>query len=591
MVIYMKISTGRKLGQSLVSKGNDKRQQKALSKRFIMTDKEIVDYGVCYSKSVPDKLGMLMAVQSLGDKIAETIANGMNFCDIDFSVYFEDGQGNIVRDTLGDNAVDVALLYSGLYWKCWDRQMGCINMSKAAEIVSERKGAKMLPIYEEADINQTSNKFGMDRIVYGMNDYYLRRTILGLSSINEDTTLEELQIFQSQFVHPTRGLGEQTIDVSKHVDSVLCCTMADLISPWAATIGRVKKFESNIKTFRKDNTPYEITIPSVTSNGIVRKMGFMGQLKITAAETLEENIRRYADILDKETTFEGYQKYDSIDLSDEKNFEIALAIDTIEDSLDDMTDEDRERALSAIYHKAEDLGIVDRVFDIAMKLAISETRRTKDGRTYFLSVLGTEKEYKADIYKAAMLFGDIFVAKYSDIEEIEVPIEYETEVDIPEGEEFEITDGYGLAGHFHSLSSFQNGKVRIKDRNVVALYNPEREIINSNPDAIILPVAEYAKDNCRFGDWTPCKSEDLEKDNEGKTASVGFEAVKNSQFLRVVCPNNSNQFCIISLDKDGTMTAAAKLKDFKDDDKDFMVKNAIAFKAFIIADKMNVTLK
>ena len=39
------------------------------------------------------------------------------------------------------------------------------------------------------------------------------------------------------------------------------------------------------------------------------------------------------------------------------------------------------------------------------------------------------------------------------------------------------------------------------------------------------------------------------------------------------------------------MTAAAKLKDFKDDDKDFMVKNAIAFKAFIIADKMNVTLK
>ena len=187
MVIFMKISNTNTLGNRLMARNNERRMVKATGERFEMSKKDIINNGV-NAKIVKDKMGMLMASQALGDEIASTIRTGMNICAINFAQFIgEDG-------TLGENAVHVALMYSGLYWKVWDRQTKTVNFEKAAKIVESRTGAKLEPIYDENDIMLAENKYNMKRYIYGVNDYYLRRAEMALSAINANTTLEELEI-------------------------------------------------------------------------------------------------------------------------------------------------------------------------------------------------------------------------------------------------------------------------------------------------------------------------------------------------------------------------------------------------------------
>ena len=129
MVIFMKISNTNTLGNRLMARNNERRMVKATGERFEMSKKDIINNGV-NAKIVKDKMGMLMASQALGDEIASTIRTGMNICAINFAQFIgEDG-------TLGENAVHVALMYSGLYWKVWDRQTKTVNFEKAEKISS-----------------------------------------------------------------------------------------------------------------------------------------------------------------------------------------------------------------------------------------------------------------------------------------------------------------------------------------------------------------------------------------------------------------------------------------------------------------------
>ena len=126
----MKISTTKNFGMSLLNKGNEKRTMKAQNERFEWTKKELTNNKINV-KTVKDKMGLIMTTQALGDLIAQTIRTGMNVCALDMKQFFADG-----RETLGDNAVEVALLYAGLYWKCWDKQTKTLNYDKAAKEVT-----------------------------------------------------------------------------------------------------------------------------------------------------------------------------------------------------------------------------------------------------------------------------------------------------------------------------------------------------------------------------------------------------------------------------------------------------------------------
>ena len=581
----MKISMGTKLGQGLVNKGNATRAIKASNERFQMTKKEMINSGVCV-KQVKDKMGMLMGTQALGDLIAETIRTGMNVCALDMRQFFEEEDGT-VRNTLGDNALDVALMYSGLYWKCWDRETKSVNMEKAQEIVDKRKGAAMFPIYEEEDIALASNKYNMQRFVYGVNDHYLRKAELALAAINEDTTLEELEKFQRMFVFPTRGLGEQTIDVNKHVNYVFYTTMKGLISPHITVVGAIKKLESNIEDYRRTKEEYTIIPDQDKYAGKNFRRDVIGIFKQTAVDVMESNMRDFIDILEKETNFESYKQYEDIELTGNA-YLLAACIDTAEDAVMNMDTEDRERTLAGIYNMARDLKIAQEdVFKIAMKLAISQETKDRKGNVHITSVLGTNREYSADLWKAAMLFGDVFVSEYAGSNIIEVSVDYETETDIEEGEIINITNGYGYGGMLHILSPFQNGQVKVKDGEVVALYDPLQTILDRYPDATVLPVDSYAKDVCRFSDWTAAKVEDLENET-----SVGFNEAKNATALRIVCPKDKdNEYCVVAISKDNSITAAAKVKNcYRNVEKDFVVKNAVCFKSLIVADqKINLS--
>lgn len=571
MVIFMKISNTNTLGNKLMARNNERRMVKATGERFEMSKKDIINNGV-NAKIVKDKMGMLMASQALGDEIASTIRTGMNICAINFAQFIgEDG-------TLGENAVHVALMYSGLYWKVWDRQTKTVNFEKAEKIVESRAGAKLEPIYNKDDVMLAQNKYNMKRYIYGVNDFYLRRAEMALNAINANTTLEELERFQKEFVFLTRGLGEQTIDVTKHINYVFYTTMKKLISPYVAVVGGIKELESNIKTYRRSKEEYTVGVKPDPNRKVDYKEDTIGIFKQAAVDTMEESMRGFIDLLEKECNYNSYKQYDSIDLTEKSNFLLATVIGEAQDNVMDMDNDTRERCLAGIYNMAADLKInQSNVFKIAMKLAISEVKVRK-GEVYIIPAIGSEHEYKIDIWKTAMLFGDVFTAQYTGQDVIEVPVEYETEIDIEEGEIIDIVNGYGYGGMLHIISAFQDGQVKVKDGEVVALYNPLQTILERHHNATVLPIESYSKDICKFSTWTKAKVEDLENDT-----AIGYTDAKNAIGLRIArVPEN---YGVIAIAKDNSITAAAKVNEaYFNESNDFLVTNAICFKSVIVAD-------
>ena len=571
MVIFMKISNTNTLGNKLMARNNERRMVKATGERFEMSKKDIINNGV-NAKIVKDKMGMLMASQALGDEIASTIRTGMNICAINFAQFIgEDG-------TLGENAVHVALMYSGLYWKVWDRQTKTVNFEKAEKIVESRAGAKLEPIYNKDDVMLAENKYNMKRYIYGVNDFYLRRAEMALNAINANTTLEELERFQREFVFLTRGLGEQTIDVTKHINYVFYTTMKRLISPYITVVGGIKELESNIGTYRRSKDDYTINVKADPNRKVDYKEDTIGIFKQAAVDTMEDSMRGFIDLLEKECNYNSYKQYDSIDLTEKKNFLLATVIGEAQDNVMDMDNDTRERCLAGIYNMAAALKINQSdVFKIAMKLAISEVKVRK-GEVYIIPAIGSEHEYKIDIWKTAMLFGDVFTAQYTGQDVIEVPVEYETEIDIKEGEIIDIVNGYGYGGMLHIVSPFQDGQVKIKDNEVVALYNPLQTILDRYPSATVLPIESYSKDICKFSTWTKAKVEDLENDT-----AIGYTDAKNAIGLRIArVPEN---YGVIAIAKDNSITAAAKVNEaYFNESNDFLVSNAICFKSVIVAD-------
>ena len=571
MVIFMKISNTNTLGNKLMARNNERRMVKATGERFEMSKKDIINNGV-NAKIVKDKMGMLMASQALGDEIASTIRTGMNICAINFAQFIgEDG-------TLGENAVHVALMYSGLYWKVWDRQTKTVNFEKAEKIVESRAGAKLEPIYNKDDVMLAENKYNMKRYIYGVNDFYLRRAEMALNAINANTTLEELERFQREFVFLTRGLGEQTIDVTKHINYVFYTTMKRLISPYIAVVGGIKELKSNIGTYRRSKDDYTINVKADPNRKVDYKEDTIGIFKQAAVDTMEDSMRGFIDLLEKECNYNSYKQYDSIDLTEKSNFLLATVIGEAQDNVMDMDNYTRERCLAGIYNMADGLGINQSdVFKIAMKLAISEVKVRK-GEVYIIPAIGSEHEYKIDIWKTAMLFGDVFTAQYTGQDVIEVPVEYETEIDIEEGEIIDIVNGYGYGGMLHIVSPFQDGQVKIKDNEVVALYNPLQTILDRYPSATVLPIESYSKDICKFSTWTKAKVEDLENDT-----AIGYTDAKNAIGLRIArVPEN---YGVIAIAKDNSITAAAKVNEaYFNESNDFLVSNAICFKSVIVAD-------
>lgn len=571
MVIFMKISNTNTLGNKLMAKNNERRMVKATGERFEMSKKDIINNGV-NAKIVKDKMGMLMASQALGDEIASTIRTGMNICAINFAQFIdEDG-------TLGENAVHVALMYSGLYWKVWDRQTKTVNFEKAEKIVESRAGAKLEPIYNKDDVMLAENKYNMKRYIYGVNDFYLRRAEMALNAINANTTLEELERFQREFVFLTRGLGEQTIDVTKHINYVFYTTMKRLISPYITVVGGIKELKSNIGTYRRSKDDYTINVKADPNRKVDYKEDTIGIFKQAAVDTMEDSMRGFIDLLEKECNYNSYKQYDSIDLTEKKNFLLATVIGEAQDNVMDMDNDTRERAVAGIYNMAAALGINQSdVFKIAMKLAISEVKVRK-GEVYIIPAIGSEHEYKIDIWKTAMLFGDVFTAQYTGQDVIEVPVEYETEIDIEEGEIIDIVNGYGYGGMLHIVSPFQDGQVKVKDGEVVALYNPLQTILERHHNATVLPIESYSKDICKFSTWTKAKVEDLENDT-----AIGYTDAKNAIGLRIArVPEN---YGVIAIAKDNSITAAAKVNEaYFNESNDFLVSNAICFKSVIVAD-------
>ena len=569
------LNTNKKLGDKEIKFNEEVLDDKTKATRFAMKADELKKHGVRLA-DVKDLNGLLMAVQALGDKIAETIRNGSNLTTLNFKkLVNEEGK-------LGDNAVIVALMSADLYNECFDWEAKQVNMKKAANIVEGRKGTKMPVVYTPQDIQRSSNKYGVIRDVVTVNDFYLTLCRSFLNSINADTTLEELENFQSAFEFPTRGLGEQTIDVCKHIDYVFIVEMSDLISPYVTVLGGVKKLESNIDEARKKDAKdlYEITAPEPRKNTI-RLDDCIGDMKQVCVDVMEDTVRSYIKALDS-NSYDGYKQYEGIKFENEKEVELVYLIDRVEDSLLIMDDPTRDRALYAIYKKADEYGIDRRrVIKLALKLAISQQRETKRG-TVLVSVLGTNAERKADIWKVATLFNDIFVAEYAGTDTLEIEVDYESEIDIAADTVIDIADGYGLDGKLHVFGPFQNGQVKVVERDkrykLVALYNPLEVLMSKfDTDTIVIPVKGYNKENVRFAEFVKSAPEDIDAGE-----SFGYSSIADNDLAKLL--RHENKLFLFGIKDNKPTPAAIADEKYNYASQSLNLTNTMPFKGFVLAD-------
>ena len=569
------LNTNKKLGDKEIKFNEEVLDDKTKATRFAMKADELKKHGVRLA-DVKDLNGLLMAVQALGDKIAETIRNGSNLTTLNFKkLVNEEGK-------LGDNAVIVALMSADLYNECFDWEAKQVNMKKAANIVEGRKGTKMPVVYTPQDIQRSSNKYGVIRDVVTVNDFYLTLCRTFLNSINADTTLEELENFQSAFEFPTRGLGEQTIDVCKHIDYVFIVEMSDLISPYVTVLGGTKKLERNIDEARKKDSKelYTITAPEPRKN-TVRLDDCIGDMKQVCVDVMEDTVRSYIKALDS-NSYDGYKQYENIKFENEKEVELVYLIDKVEDSLLIMDDPTRDRALYAIYKKADEYGIDRRrVIKLALKLAISQQRNTKRG-TVLVSVLGTNAERKADIWKVATLFSDIFVAEYAGVDTLEIEVDYESETDIAVDTIIDIAGGYGLDGKLHIFGPFQNGQVKVVERDkrykLVALYNPLEVLMSKfDTDTIVIPVKGYNKENVRFAEFVKSAPEDIDAGE-----SFGYSSIADNDLAKLL--RHEDKLFVFGIKDNKPTPAAIADEQYNYASQSLNLTNTMPFKGFILAD-------
>ena len=569
------LNNGKKLGAKEIRFNEGILDAKTKAARFSMKVEELKKHGVKLA-DVNDLNGLLMTTQALGDKIAETIRSGSNLTSLNFKKLVND------EGKLGDKAVEVALKSSDFYNECLDWEARSVNMKKAAAIVSGRKGMEMPVVYTPQDIQRSSNKYNVVRDIMTVNDFYLELCKNFLNSINEDTTLEELENFQSAFEFPTRGLGEQTIDVCKHIDYTFIVEMNDLISPYVTVVGGVKKFESNIDEARKKDSKelYTITAPEPRKN-TVRLDDCIGDMKQVCVDVMEDTVRSYIKALDS-NSYDGYKQYENIKFENEKEVELVYLIDKIEDSLLIMDDPTRDRALYAIYKKADEYGIDRRrVIKLALKLAISQQRNTKRG-TVLVSVLGTNAERKADIWKVATLFSDIFVAEYAGTDTLEIEVNYESEVDIAVDTIIDIVDGYGLDGQLHILDSFQNGQVKVVEKDgkykLVALYNPLETLMSKfDTDTIVIPVKGYNKENVRFAEFVKSAPEDIDAGE-----SFGYSSIADNDLAKLL--RHENKLFLFGIKDNNPTPAAIADEQYNYTSQSLNLTNTMPFKGFVLAD-------
>lgn len=569
------LNNGKKLGAKEIRFNEGILDAKTKAARFSMKVEELKKHGVKLA-DVNDLNGLLMTTQALGDKIAETIRSGSNLTSLNFKKLVND------EGKLGDKAVEVALMSSDLYNECFDWEARSVNMKKAAMKVAERKGMEMPVVYAPQDIQRSSNKYGVVRDIMTVNDFYLELCKNFLNSINEDTTIEELENFQQAFEFPTRGLGEQTIDVCKHVDYKFIVEMNDLISPYVTVLGGVKKFESNIDEARKKDAkdPYEITAPEPRKN-TVRLDDCIGDMKQVCVDVMEDTVNGYIKALSS-NSYDCYKQYEGIKFENEKEVELVYLIDKVEDSLLIMDDSTRDRALYAIYKKADEYDIDrNRVIKLALKLAISQQRETKRG-TVLVSVLGTNAERKADIWKVATLFSDIFVAEYAGADTLEIEVDYESEIDIAVDTVIEIQDGYGLDGQLHIFGPFQNGQVKVVEKDgtykLVALYNPLEILMTKfDTDTIIIPVNGYNKENVRFAEFTKSAPEDIDAGE-----SFGYNSIANNDLAKLL--RHEDKLFLFGIENNKPTPAALADAQYNYVSQSLNLVNTMPFKGFVLAD-------
>lgn len=569
------LNNGKKLGAKEIRFNEEILDAKTKAARFSMKVEELKKHGVKLA-DVNDLNGLLMTTQALGDKIAETIRSGSNLTSLNFKKLVND------EGKLGDKAVEVALISSDLYNECFDWEARSVNMKKAANIVEGRKGMEMPVVYTPQDIQRSSNKYGVIRDVVTVNDFYLTLCRSFLNSINEDTTLEELENFQSAFEFPTRGLGEQTIDVCKHIDYTFIVEMNDLISPYVTVVGGVKKFESNIDEARKKDSKelYTITAPEPRKN-TVRLDDCIGDMKQVCVDVMEDTVRSYIKALDS-NSYDGYKQYENIKFENEKEVELVYLIDRVEDSLLIMDDDTRARALYAIYKKADEYGIDRRrIIKLALKLAISQQRETKRG-TVLVSVLGTNAERKADIWKVATLFSDIFVAEYAGTDTLEIEVDYESETDIAVDTIIDITGGYGLDGKLHVFGPFQNGQVKVVERDekykLVALYNPLEVLMSKfDTETIVIPVKGYNKENVRFAEFVKSAPEDIDAGE-----SFGYSSIADNDLAKLL--RHEDKLFLFGIKDNKPTPAAIADEQYNYASQSLNLTNTMPFKGFVLAD-------
>lgn len=591
----VKTSTMRKMENNMMNVLSDK----IYGEYFELTADQLKKQSKINTTKVNDILGMVMTTVSLGDAIGRTIRKAGNFTSVNLDQFIKGENG-----TLGEEGYEMFVfffmpLYNKIIEKDGDRIY--VDENKLQQLKETTKGRKVSDIYskENGNVFDLTNKFDMLRKTYYVTNIEYRLFIEQLFNVNVDSTIEDLKTLQYSFGYLTRGLGESTIDIKKHQDRHFYLTIDQIISKNYKVVGgvkyksnKVKQVTSNIDEVLRNGKvdDYKISFgkfePS-EDNGVL--IDSVGQAKITAKETTEETVKKYMKILSATGNLEGWKEYtDTFKL--EIYAPLLSVLESAYDQVPKMSKEQKERTLAAIYNFAEAIGIER---DDVIKAAIQYSLYYKRGNN-LVCVFDDADNNRTQTNKVASLFGDIFVAEYNHTNTLEVEVDFETCIDLEEGMEFEIEDGYGLNGQVLVYGPYQDGKVKVvydeeEDRGyMVALYNPVETLLAKYPDEELLLVNSYNKTLCSFANWEAATTATEREE------SFGYTSLSNNTNCRIIAARKGavtedNQLVIVLEGENGEILPTAVTEMFIEDEeeKDYYLRNTIVKGNIVVGKKVS----
>ena len=469
-------------------------------------------------KDTKDKLSLLISTTVLGSDIGITINRGSNMIYLKKNLIFDE-DGKMTELGLG-------LLHQMLV------PLQELVDLKNYDSIKEIKGKKITTYYDSSNSATMTNRFGMVRQLKMVSENEISKCVEQIKSFGMNTTEEEYDIFIEDFVNIVRGLGESSIDVTKHADRHYSRNIYGFIGGGTACIGNMKAGRDPKKSLTSNlylqsarviqtGEGYQMFLPEELENAFEDSIG---DVKLAVKDMLEDCVN--AEL--KETLKCNYDNYlkrlsNLHDLYPETRRVISYMSSLIRGRKFTQNDEEddkyTDKFLAVLRNcifgvaKLEGMKMKD-VYSLAIEICFLDNKGF-----YYKDANLKCVEVNKMLTAVDKIFGDIAVFEYAD-NKLDVPLTVtDKPSDYANGNVYILEDG---ASEDFELCVEENftGEATVVDGQLIASYDPYVQV---DDNYVAIPV-----DNFFPVDQNERKEGKLVKNKKG-----AINALRNSDVTRV----------------------------------------------------------